>query len=237
MSAIRVAIADDQVLFCSGMRMLVESQPDLAFAGAAHTGDEAVDLAGREHPDVILMDIRMPGIDGIEATARIVAAAESPETAPKVIVLTTFQRDEAVARAIRAGAHGFVMKDTTPEFVLAAIRTVHAGHSVIAPRDIAALLAPQGGGNGAGPAGRPGAEGARGTYGGLPAEDVLEPLSTREKEVFLLAARGLSNAEAGQVAFISEATVKSHMRSILAKLGLASRVQLVAFAYENGLMR
>jgi DNA-binding NarL/FixJ family response regulator len=219
-TAIKVAVADDQVLFCSGMQMLIESQPDLEFAGAAHDGDEAVVLAQREHPDVMLMDIRMPGLNGIDATARIVQQEASPEAAPKVIVLTTFQRDEAVARAILAGAHGFVMKDTTPEFVLAAIRTVHAGHSVIAPRDTADLFAVRG------PA-----------QDSRVAEEALAALSAREKEVFLLAARGLSNAEAGQAAFISEATVKSHMRSILAKLGLASRVQLVAFAYENGLMR
>ncbi len=127
MNAIRVAIADDQVLFCSGVQMLIESQSDLAFAGAAHDGVAAVDLAARERPDVLLMDIRMPRLDGIEATERIVQAAGDAADAPKVIVLTTFHRDEAVARAIHAGAHGFLMKDTTPEFVLASIRIVHSG--------------------------------------------------------------------------------------------------------------
>lgn len=217
MSRIRVAIADDQALFCSGVQMLIESQTDLEFCGAAYNGAAAVDLAVQAQPDVMLMDIRMPVLDGIQATERIMSAFSVGAEAPRVIVLTTFQRDEAVARAIRAGAHGFVMKDTSPEFVLAAIRTVNAGHSVIAPRDTAELF--------------------RRAADMRPVEEAIASLSSREKEVFLLAARGLSNAEAGQSAFISEATVKSHMRSILAKLGLTSRVQLVAFAYENGLVR
>ncbi|MFJ8896197.1 response regulator [Leifsonia sp. NPDC102414] len=220
MSAIRVAVVDDQVLFCSGLAMLIESQPDLAFAGSAHDGEAAVALVERERPDVVLMDVRMPVLDGIAATERILSGVQRDgaglDSAPKIIVLTTFQRDEAVARAVRAGASGFIMKDTTPEFVLAAIRTVDAGHAVIAPKDTAEL------------------------FGGqrrAPVPDAIADLSAREKEVFLLAARGLSNAEVGQTAYISEATVKSHMRSILAKLALTSRVQLVAFAYENGLVR
>ncbi|QIZ99641.1 response regulator transcription factor [Leifsonia sp. PS1209] len=215
MSAIRVAVVDDQVLFCSGLAMLIESQADLEFAGSAHDGMAAVDLVERERPEVVLMDVRMPLLDGIAATERILSGSTADD-APKIIVLTTFQRDEAVARALRAGASGFIMKDTTPEFVLAAIRTVAAGHAVIAPKDAAELF---------------------GAHRRPPAPDAIADLSVREREVFLLAARGLSNAEVGQTAFISEATVKSHMRSILAKLGLASRVQLVAFAYENGLVR
>ncbi len=217
MSAIRVAVADDQPLFCSGIAMLVESQDDLVFAGEAHDGEAAVALAREERPDVLLMDVRMPVLDGIAATARILAeAGEAGEAgAPRVIVLTTFERDELVERAIRAGAHGFVLKDTTPEFVLAAIRTVHTGHAVIAPKQTAELF--------------------RAAAHRHP--EAIAGLSAREKEVFLLAARGQSNGEIGEVAFISEATVKSHMRSILAKLGLTSRVQLVAFAYENGLVR
>jgi DNA-binding NarL/FixJ family response regulator len=213
-TAIRVAIVDDQPLFCSGMAMLVESQPDLEFAGSAGDGIAALELARDVAPDVMLMDVRMPQLDGIGATARI--RAELPDGGPKIVVLTTFERDHAVAAALRAGADGYIMKDTTPEFVLAAIRTVHAGHAVVAPKDVAALL-------------RDGMHPAR--------PETIAALSAREKEVFLLAARGLSNAEAGQLAFISEATVKSHMRSILQKLGLTSRVQLVAFAHENGLVR
>ena len=230
MTLIRVAIADDQQLFCSGIQMLIESQPDLEFVGAAYDGEAAVALAESARPDVILMDIRMPLLDGIEATARILSTTgnSGPSTEssaksiaqPKVIILTTFQRDEAVVRAIRAGAEGFIMKDTTPEFVLAAIRTVHAGHSVIAPTNTADII-------------------RRFTpaQSGPPAEEAIHALSAREKEVFLLAARGLSNADIAQTAYISEATVKSHIRSILSKLTLTSRVQIVAHAYENGLLR
>lgn len=231
MSGIRVAIADDQRLFCSGIEMLIESQPDLQFVGAAHDGEAAIALAREARPDVMLMDIRMPLLDGIAATARILAATDSgertsdhgatiPHAPPKVIMLTTFQRDEAVVRAIDAGAEGFIMKDTTPEFVLASIRTVYAGHSVIAPSDTADIIRSR--------TSRQHRE---------PAAESILVLSAREKEVFLLAARGLSNANIAQTAYISEATVKSHIRSILAKLSLTSRVQIVAHAYENGLLR
>ena len=214
MSTIRVAVVDDQALFCSGMAMLIESQPDLEFAGTAGDGVAGFELARDAGPDVMLMDVRMPRLDGIAATTRI--RSELPAGGPKIVVLTTFERDHAVAAALRAGADGYIMKDTTPEFVLAAIRTVHAGHAVVAPKETAALL-------------RDGMSPAR--------PEAIAALSAREKEVVLLAARGLSNAETGQAAFISEATVKSHMRSILQKLGLTSRVQLVAFAHENGLVR
>ena len=210
---IRVAIADDQPLFCTGLQMMIESQPDLAFAGSAPDGLQAMQLARSARPDVLLMDIRMPVLDGIAATEGI--RRENAEPLPRIVVLTTFERDEAVAAALRAGADGFVLKDATPEFILAAIRTVHDGHSVIAPKattDLFRTLARR----------RP---------------EAIDALSVREKEVFLLAARGLNNRDIGRTAFISEATVKSHVRSILAKLRLASRVQLVAFAYENGLVR
>lgn len=211
--------------------MLIESQPDLQFVGAAYDGEAAIALAREARPDVMLMDIRMPLLDGIAATARIVAGTDSDESEssdgavitdarPKVIMLTTFQRDEAVVRAIHAGAEGFIMKDTTPEFVLASIRTVYAGHSVIAPSDTADIIRSR--------TSRQYRE---------PAAESITALSAREKEVFLLAARGLSNAIIAQTAYISEATVKSHIRSILAKLSLTSRVQIVAHAYENGLLR
>ncbi|MGO4300852.1 response regulator [Leifsonia sp. RAF41] len=210
---IRVAVVDDQPLFCAGLQMVIESQKDLDFAGAATNGSDAVELARSAHPDVMLMDIRMPGMDGIAATQAIRSATASP--LPRIIVLTTFDRDEAVAAALRVGADGFLLKDATPDFILAAIRTVHDGHSVIASNATSELfrtLARR----------RP---------------EAIDPLSIREKEVFLLAARGLSNGEIGRTAFISEATVKTHIRSILAKLDLTSRVQLVAFAHENGLVR
>ncbi|WP_241987712.1 MULTISPECIES: response regulator transcription factor [unclassified Cryobacterium] len=216
--------------------MLIESQPDLQFVGAAYDGEAAIALAHHARPDVMLMDIRMPLLDGIEATARILDATDKPDrdsreqspdgcakifgTQPKVIMLTTFQRDEAVIRAIHAGADGFIMKDTTPEFVLASIRTVYAGHSVIAPSDTADIIRAQ-----------------TSKQHREPAAESISALSAREKEVFLLAARGLSNADIAQTAYISEATVKSHIRSILAKLSITSRVQIVAHAYENGLLR
>ncbi|PXA71663.1 response regulator [Cryobacterium arcticum] len=215
---IRVAIADDQVLFCSGIQMLIESQDDLEFVGAAYDGEAIEALAHAGTPDIILMDIRMPKVDGITATERILAAGGA--RVPRVIVLTTHQRDTAVLRAISAGASGFLMKDATPEFLLASIRTVHDGKSVISPSGSLALihdLSPE----------RPG-----------PANDaVLASLTVRQKEVFHLAARGLSNAEIAAASFISETTVKSHVSSVLTKLGLASRLQLVALAYENRLVR
>ena len=219
--------------------MLIESQPDLKFVGAAYDGEAAIVLARQARPDVMLMDIRMPLLDGIEATARILNATDAPDAPdsdksepsadaratllgaqPKVIMLTTFQRDEAVVRAIQAGADGFIMKDTTPEFVLASIRTVYAGHSVIAPSDTADIIRAH-----------------TSQQHREPSAESISALSAREKEVFLFAARGLSNADIAQTAYISEATVKSHLRSILAKLSLTSRVQIVAHAYENGLLR
>jgi DNA-binding NarL/FixJ family response regulator len=214
---IRVAVVDDQALFVSGMRMLIESQPDLDFAGSAADGLEGVELVARAQPDVVLMDIRMPVLDGIEATEHIVAAG-SPS---RVVILTTFQRDEAVFRAIRTGAAGFITKDATPEFILAAIRTVHAGQSVLAPAatfDLVKRFA------------KPTPPDER------PLEIAIAALTPREREIFLLVARGLSNVEVATAAFVSEATAKTHLRNILAKLGLQSRVQVVIFAYENGLL-
>jgi DNA-binding NarL/FixJ family response regulator len=215
---IRVAVADDQLLFCSGIQMLIESQDDLEFAGSAHDGGAIVDLVLRERPDVVLMDVRMPVADGIAATSRILAAGLEP--APNVIVLTTYQRDIAVIGAINAGASGFIMKDATPEFLLASIRTVHSGKSVIAPHNTLGLIREL--------------SAKRETE---PDESAIETLSAREREVFLFVASGLSNAEIASTAYIGETTVKSHLSSILAKLGMHSRVQLVAHAYRNGLIR
>ena len=217
MSRIRVAVVDDQALFVSGMQMLIESQPDLEFVGSATTGRAGIELVGREAPDIVLMDVRMPGMDGIEATARILV----PGVSTRVVVLTTFQRDEAVFRAIRAGASGFVTKDATPEFVLEAIRSVHAGASVLAPSatfDLVKRFA------------------ATPADSGRPLELAIAALTPREKDIFILVARGLSNSEVAAAAFVSEATAKTHIRSILFKLGLQSRIQVVIFAYENGLL-
>ncbi|MEJ3403171.1 response regulator transcription factor [Rathayibacter sp. YIM 133350] len=213
---IRVALVDDQALFRAGVRMLVSSQPDLEFVGEAADGREAIRLAEIAAPDVMLMDIRMPELDGIAATAAIVAR-EGGDGRPRIIVLTTFDLDESAARAIEAGASGFVLKDADPEFLLAAIRTVHAGNAVIAASATRRLFAEFS---------RP-APAVPGAY---------ERLTTREREIFLLAARGLSNAEIAGGEFLSEATVKTHISRILAKLALRDRVQLVVYAYEHGLV-
>jgi DNA-binding NarL/FixJ family response regulator len=210
---IRVALVDDQSLFRAGVRMLVSSQPDLEFVGEAGNGAEGITMAASTKPDVVLMDIRMPVLDGIASTAAIIAGSATP---PRIIVLTTFDLDEAAARAIRAGASGFVLKDADPEFLLASIRAVHAGSSVIAASATRELFEHFG---------TPAAQ--------VPAE--FETLTSREQEIFRLAARGLSNAEIASSEFLSEATVKTHISRVLGKLGLRDRVQLVVFAYENGL--
>lgn len=220
MSAIRVALVDDQALFRTGIRMLVDSQPDLEFVGEAGNGREGIELVGSARPDVVLMDIRMPVMDGIEATERIVtdAVARNSST-PRVIVLTTFDLDEAATRAIRGGASGFLLKDSDPEFLLAAIRAVHAGTAVVAPSATRELF----------------------RHFDSRAAVVAEPeafatLTAREREVFLLAARGLSNSEIASGEFLSEATVKTHISRILSKLSLRDRVQLVVYAFEHRLV-
>jgi len=213
--AIGVVIVDDQALFRAGIRMLIESQPDLRLLGEAGDGSAAIALVARTAPDVVLMDLRMPVMDGIEATRRIVEAGGPA----RVVVLTTFDLDEAAARAIRAGASGFVLKDAEPDFLLAAIRTVHAGSAVIAPSATAALFEHLGGDR------RPDA-----------VPPAFDALTDRERDIFALAAKGLSNAEIARREFVSEATVKTHISRILAKLGLRDRVQLVVFAHEHGLV-
>lgn len=209
---IRVLIVDDQALFRGGIRMLVESQPDMSCVGEAADGAQAVRVAEEAQPDVVLMDVRMPVLDGIAATARIVAAR--PQS--RVVVLTTFDLDEAAARAIRAGASGFILKDAEPELVLASIRTVHAGNEVIAASATRELFKAFGAQRRAAP----------GTF---------SELTQRERQIFGLAAKGLSNTEIARNEFVSEATVKTHISRILTKLGLRDRVQLVVFAYEHGL--
>ena len=216
---IRVMLVDDQPLFRAGVRMLLGSQPDLEFVGEAGNGEEGVRLAADARPDVVLMDIRMPVMDGIAATSAIIADAErAARTAPRIVVLTTFDLDEAAARAIRGGASGFVLKDAEPEFLLAAIRTVHAGSAVIAAGATRELF----------------------EYFSAAQPTRQEPeefasLTSREREIFVLAARGLSNAEIAGSEFLSEATVKTHISRILAKLGLRDRVQMVVYAFEHGL--
>jgi DNA-binding NarL/FixJ family response regulator len=212
---IRIVLADDQPLFSAGLQMILRSQADIEYVGDAVNGEAAVTLVQETEPDVVLMDIRMPVMDGITATRKIMDA--SPQGSPKVIVLTTIQHDDAVVRAIQAGAAGFLTKDTTPDFLLAAIRTVHSGHSVMAPALTNELLRDY-------------------TTPGPVNHTALNDLSGRERDVFLLAAKGLGNAEIAGELFLSETTVKSHVGSILAKLKLRNRIQLVAFAYQNQLL-
>jgi DNA-binding NarL/FixJ family response regulator len=219
MTRIRVALVDDQALFRAGIRMLIESQPDLEFVGEAGDGAAGVALAASTAVDVMLMDIRMPVLDGIAATEAIVAAAGASSGPPRVLVLTTFDLDESAARAIRAGASGFVLKDAEPEFLLASIRTVHAGNAVIAASATRELLE-----HFAARAPQPAAPASFGT------------LTPREGEIFVLAAKGLSNTEIATREFLSEATVKTHISRILGKLGLRDRVQLVVFAFEHRLV-
>ncbi|QYM65164.1 response regulator transcription factor [Microbacterium sp. Se5.02b] len=209
---IRVVLVDDQALFRAGIRMLVASQPDLEVVGEAGNGQEALEIVRATRPDVVLMDIRMPVMDGLTATAEILTRPEPP----RVVMLTTFDLDEAAARAIRQGASGFLLKDADPEFLLAAIRTVHAGSSVIAASATRDLF-------------------AHFTEAPTPVPPQYATLTDREKEIFALAARGLSNAEIAGREYLSEATVKTHISRILTKLALRDRVQLVVFAFEHGL--
>lgn len=212
---ITVALVDDQPLFRSGIRMLIDSQEDMRFVGEASDGVAAVSLAKALRPDVMLMDVRMPGQDGLESTKQIVASG-SPT---RILVLTTFDLDEAVAKAVGAGASGFLLKDADPEFLLAAVRTVASGAEVFAAQATADLI--------------------RRYSAAVPATqavpDRFKLLTEREREMFALASRGLSNGEIARQEFLSEATVKTHISRVLAKLELRDRVQLVVFAYEHGL--
>ena len=209
---IRVVLVDDQSLFRAGIRMLLSSQPDIDVVGEAGDGREALGVVRATRPDIVLMDIRMPVMDGLAATAELLR----DEAPPRIVMLTTFDLDEAAARAIRQGASGFLLKDADPEFLLAAVRSVHAGSEVIAAsatRELFARFAP--------PATPPPAE--------------FGDLTDREREVFAYAARGMSNSEIAAAEYLSEATVKTHISRILTKLALRDRVQLVVFAHEHGL--
>ena len=215
---IRVLVADDQTLVRAGFRVLVESAPDLEVVGEAGDGVEAVELAGQQLPDVVLMDIRMPRLDGLEATRRIVALDQAEHV--RVLVLTTFDLDEYVYAALRAGASGFLLKDTPPADLLAAIRVVAAGDALLAPGITRRLIA----------------EFARRPDPTQVAPAALEALTDREREVLGLVARGLSNAEIAQRLVVSAATSKTYVSRLLAKLGARDRAQLVAIAYETGLV-
>ncbi len=215
---VRVAIADDQSLVRDGFRVQVGLAGDMEFAGEASTGEQAVALARREHPDVLLMDIRMPVLDGIEAARRITADPRTPDV--RVLVLTTFDVDEYVFAALRAGASGFLLKDATPEELLAAIRVVAAGEALLAPAATRHLVD----------------EFVSRPSPGRPDVRLADELTGREREVLLLVAQGLSNAEIAGRLVVSPATAKTHVSRILTKLGLRDRAQLVIAAYESGLI-
>ena len=210
---IRVLVADDQSMVRAGFRMLLGGEEDIEVVAEASNGLEAVEKAARYDPTVVLMDIRMPELDGLEAARRILAADRDA----RILILTTFDLDEYVYEALRAGASGFVLKDEPPEQLLAAIRTVAAGDALLSPAVTKRVIA----------------QFTRIPRPTPPAE--LDDLSEREREVFRLIARGLSNGEIAQELFISETTVKTHVTHILAKLGLRDRVQAVVLAHQAGL--
>ncbi|HLQ56638.1 MAG TPA: response regulator transcription factor [Streptosporangiaceae bacterium] len=215
---IRIVLVDDQELVRTGFRMVLDAQPDMTVVGEAGDGLAAVEFARTHSADVMVMDARMPRLDGVEATRRIRLAGDRP----RVLMLTTFDLDEYAFAALKAGASGFLLKDVPPEELLFAIRAVHSGDAVVAPSTTRRLIdqfAPL-----------------------LPAGDAPPPpelscLTEREREVLGHIAQGLSNGEIARQLFVSEATVKTHVGRILAKLGLRDRVQAVVFAYENGLVR
>lgn len=216
---IRVAVADDQALVCAGFVVLLRSAQDIEVVGEASDGGEAVELAARERPDVILMDIRMPGIDGLEATRRIVADERLHAT--RVLILTTFDLDEYVFEALRAGASGFLLKDTLPDDLLAAVRVVHGGQALLAPSVTRRLMEEF--------VRRPAAAGG-------PPPPGLDTLTVRETEVLVAVARGHSNTEIADSLFMSPATAKTHVSRLLAKLHARDRAQLVVLAYEAGVV-
>ncbi|REH49787.1 DNA-binding NarL/FixJ family response regulator [Kutzneria buriramensis] len=217
MPVIRVLLVDDQELMRMGFRMVLNAQEDLEVIGEAADGVDAVRLAEELRPDVVLMDVRMPRLDGVEATKQITEAGTA-----KVLVMTTFDMDEYALSALRNGASGFLLKDTPPADLVSALRAVASGDAVVSPsvtkRLLDRFLGPAGGGE-------------------LRDASVLDVLTEREREVLVLIAKGLSNTELAQKLFLSEATVKTHVGRILAKLELRDRVQAVVLAYETGLVR
>jgi DNA-binding NarL/FixJ family response regulator len=231
---IRVAVADDQALVRSGFVVLLGSAADIEVVGEAADGAEAVALVTREHPDVVLMDIRMPEMDGLEATRRIVASsATSLTTMTKVLILTTFDHDEYVFEALRAGASGFLLKDTLPVDLLAAIRVVAGGEALLAPK-VTRRLIEQFAAAGASVAGVGTGGPAAGT--GAEVNPGIADLTEREREILLAVASGMSNAEIAESMFISHATAKTHVSRLLTKLMARDRAQLVMIAYESGVV-
>ncbi|MCG5464815.1 response regulator transcription factor [Micromonospora sp. NPDC053740] len=222
--AVRVLLADDQHLVRTGFRVILEVEDDIEVVGEAADGERAVTMTRATRPDVVLMDVEMPGMDGLEATRQIVADGPG---APAVLILTTFDRDDYLFAALRAGASGFLLKNGTPEELIEAIRVLARGDGLLAPeitrRVISSFARP---GDPSGTAHR-----------GPAAEAALAELTPREREVLMLLAAGSSNAEIASAIHLGEATVKTHVSRVLAKLGLRDRVQAVVFAYENGVVR
>jgi DNA-binding NarL/FixJ family response regulator len=215
--SIRILLVDDQALIRAGFRMILDAEEDMEVVGECSDGTQAVDSAGRLSPDVVLMDIRMPEMDGIEATRRI--AAHEGEAGPRVLMLTTFDLDEYVYDALRAGASGFLLKDVPAQELVSGIRVVAQGDALLAPSVTKRLIH----------------EFSRGAVAqSAPAE--LQELTPRELEVFQLIARGLSNAEIAAELVVSETTVKTHVARVLMKLGVRDRVQAVVLAYESGVV-
>ena len=214
---ISVLIADDQELVREGLRMLLEAEPDLSVVGEAGTGGQALAQARRLDPDVILMDVRMPEMNGIEATTRLVQAGSRA----RILMLTTFNLDEYVYHALKAGASGFLLKDTNREQLTSAVRAASAGETLLAPAITRRLIE----------------DFCRGPAPGAAAGTAAARLTERELGVVRLVAQGMSNTEIAARLYLSEATVKSHIARILAKLGLRDRVQVAVFAYENGIVR
>jgi DNA-binding NarL/FixJ family response regulator len=216
---IRIMLVDDQELIRTGFKMVLSAQPDIEVVAEASNGHQAVQQVRQEDLDVVLMDVRMPGMDGVAATREI--CRQRRDATPKVLILTTFDLDEYAFAALKAGASGFLLKEASAAELVGAIRAVHSGDAVVAPSTTRRLI-------------------DRFTSylpdSGVAAVDGLEQLTSREREVLLLLAGGLSNAEIAQQLVLSEATVKTHLGRVLAKLGLRDRVQAVVFAYENGLV-
>jgi DNA-binding NarL/FixJ family response regulator len=213
---IKVLLCDDQALVRSGFRMILEARDDFEVVGEAENGREAVELAAITSPDVILMDVRMPGVDGVEATSTILAGGSTA----RVLILTTFDLDEYVVRAIRAGASGFLLKDVRPQQLVEAIRVVAAGDALLAPAITRRLL-----------------DRFADSLADTPNAAALDDLTGREREILQLVAQGLSNGEIAERLFLGESTVKTHVSSILRKLHLRDRVQAVIAAYDAGLVR
>ncbi len=215
--SVRVVIADDQAMVRAGFRSLLNEEPDIDVVAEAADGEQAVGAVQRFHPDVVLMDVRMPNVDGLEATRRIVAAGSST----RILILTTFDIDEYVYAGLRAGASGFLLKDATPEQLIAAIHVVAEGEAVLAPTVTRRVVE---------------------AFAALPTapealQQALTSLTPRERDVLRLLATGRSNSEIARDLVVSHATVKTHVRNVLAKLHLRDRVHAVVFAYESGLVR